>query len=85
MISVGGTLFDLVVYIVLTGVLSLVANYLWQLITKINQVYDFTLQYKERHDTLERDMKRIEGDLSKQLGDLSEKVDRLILQFQTPK
>lgn len=89
MVTIGSSVGEMVLNIILAAFLWILANYCYQLVVKINQVHEFTLTHIERHKGLEKeisridsDVKTISGDLKKQISDLDEKVDDFIIEIR---
>lgn len=89
MITLGSSIGEMILNLILAGVLWILANYCYQLVTKINTVHEFTLTHAERHKSLEHeiaridgDVKALEGDLKKQIEGLEEKLDDFMSEFR---
>jgi peptidoglycan hydrolase CwlO-like protein len=77
MITIGSTVGEVVTNVILAAFLWILANYCFQLVTKINAVHEFMLTYSEKHKSLEKELTRIDADVKKISTDLKEQITDL--------
>jgi len=82
MVTLGSSVGEMILNVILAAILWILAQYCYQLVTKINAVHEFTLTHAEKHKNLEKeviridsDVKKISTDLKEQITDLNDKLD----------
>lgn len=84
-IALSSTIAEAVVYLVLAGVLYLLATHCKSLVDKINEVHEYTLNHKSDHAKLEKDIDRIDGELEemkKQFLNFDHKLDLMMREIK---
>ena len=87
--TLGSTLPEMLLNLLLAAVLWVIGHYCFQLVTKINAVHEYMIKSIANSDSIDKDIKRIEheteiskNELRQQIENLDKKFDRIIAEIK---
>lgn len=88
-ITLGSTISEVIMNLLLAALLWLVAHYCYQLVQKINAVHEFSITHVERHKGLEKEIERIDrtvagiqDELKRKMNELNDKMDDFMMEMR---
>jgi len=80
-ITLGSSVGEMMMNLILAGVLYVVGHYCFQLVTKINAVHEYMISAMEVKNGMEKDIKRLDHEVQKLDTDLKEQIKQLDHKF----
>lgn len=82
MVVMGSPLAEVIVNLAALAIGGFLSWSVWQLIFKINAVYEYQLTHKVTHDSVDKDIVRIEKESKEQYEDLKEQISDMRSTFE---
>ena len=80
-ITLGSSVSEMMMNLILAGVLYVVGHYCFQLVTKINAVHEYMISATEEKKSMEKDISRLDHEVQKLDTDLKEQIKQLDHKF----
>lgn len=83
MVVIGDSLSEVIINLAALAICGFLSWSIWQLIFKINAVYEYQITHKETHSSMDKDIIRIENESKDQYEDLKEQISDMRGTFET--